>query len=232
MLRIGFWCFFLFFPPPRASCVTRSPPQILEDRFIFISSSSHQSIFPFFLPALSGISGTCFDPFILLPSPEIHCPLFGSINQCAPSPSNIALYSHPPVGLSFRASACQSLSNFSLPFIFLSFFLFCIIAPPPCLSRGHFAPLALFFFIIYCSSRRVPERLYTQPTPTDFFILSKIPFVHQLLLSKSSFTFLFHPHCKFGLGTSCGASVELLALFQPHTSSVGNSASQPIVNLK
>lgn len=158
----------------------------------------------------------------LVPSISVRHPL--QISPSIPTLRLVYPFGHRPV------NRCQ-IPPFRL-FFFLSFFLFCIIAPPPCLSRGHFAPLALFFFIIYCSSRRVPERLYTQPTPTDFFILSKIPFVHPLLLSKSSFTFLFHPHCKFGLGTSCGASVELLALFQPHTSSVGNSASQPIVNLK
>lgn len=155
MLRIGFWCFFFSPPPPRASCVTRSPPQILEDRFIFISSSSHQSIFPFFLPAPSGISGTCFDPFILLPSPEIHCPLFGSINQCAPSPSNIALYSPLPVGLFFRASACQSLSNSSLPFIFLSFlFSFLHLCPSPLLITGSFCPsgIILLYHLLLVSS--------------------------------------------------------------------------------
>ena len=122
----------------------------------------------------------------------------------------------PPVGLSFRASACQSLSNSSLSFLFLPFFfLVSIVAPPPCLSRGRFAPLALFLFIIYCSSRRVPERLFTQPPHRLFFIFSESLPIHPLLLSKSSFTCPFCPHCKPTPRTFCGASWDVLRCANP-----------------
>lgn len=143
MLRIGFWCFFLF-SPLRAHLASH----VLRLRFLKIASSSSlhlhinlssPSSSPHRVesPALALILSF----YSLLLKSTLQC-LVPSISerhllQISPSIPPLRLvcpFGHRPV------NRCQ-IPPFRL-FFFLSFFLFCIFAPPPCLSRGHFAPLA------------------------------------------------------------------------------------------